>query len=401
MATSLKYAQTVNASPALVFRAFTNATALREWVSDTASVDPRPGGRFFLAWNSGYYASGEFTKVLPNKEINFIWEGRDDPNSTKVKIIISSLDNGMTSFTLEHLDLQEDAEWASTLKEISEGWGKGIRNLVSILEDGPDLRMINRPMLGVTFGDFDPKKAAELNVPVSDGLCIESVVDQMGAQAAGLHRNDIIISLNGKPVRDYPTIVAILEKQQAGDKVEIGFYRGSEKKKTKMELSRRPVPDIPMTAAGLSEAIRKNNAEDMLRLTKLLETVHDTEASFYPGTEEWNIKENLAHLIHTERDNQSFIQDLVFSQERVADSMAGNLTARLRATVSAYPSLESLMAELKACQVETVSLIAYLPDEYVAVKGSFWRMGYQLLENSFHTREHESQIAAVLGSVRH
>lgn len=401
MATNLKYAQAVNASPSLVFRAFTNATALREWISDTATVDPRPGGHFFLAWNNGYYVCGKFTKILADKEIDFIWEGRDDPASTKVRVLISSLDNGMTSFTLEHLDLKEDAKWAPAFKEISNGWAQGIRNLISILENGPDLRIVNRPMLGVTFGEFDDKRANELKTPENQGLRVENVVDGMGAQAAGLRRNDVIISMNGKPTLDYPTILADLQHHQAGDKVEVGFYRGAEKKKIKMELSRRPMPDVPMTAAGLSEAVRKNYAEDMLRLSKLLETAQDSETSFSPGPVEWSVKDILAHLIHEERDHHSTIQDLVFSQERVADGLGSNLTDRIRATVSAYPSVENLLAELKACQTETISLIAYLPDEFVAMKGSFWRMGYQLLENSFHTREHESQIATTLGAASH
>ena len=400
MGTSLKYAQAVDAAPALVFRAFTNATALREWVCETATVDPRPGGRLFLAWNSGYTVHGEYTKLVPEKEIQFTWEGRNDPAPTRIRVFISALDNGMTTFTLEHLDLQEDAEWASAFKEISYGWSKGIRNLVSILEDGPDLRIVNRPMLGVTFGTFDAKSAAELKIPVSEGLRVESVVDGMGAQAAGLHRDDVIISMNGKPVYDYPTILAGLQDQQAGDKVEITFYRGAEKKKIKMDLSRRPMPEVPMTAAGLSEAVRQNKADDMLQLSKLLANVPDKQATFSPRPDEWCVKEILAHLIHDERDNHVFIQDLVFSQERVADGVNNNLTARIQATVSAYPTLDSLLAELKACQAETVSLIATLPEEFIAMKGSFWRMGYQLLENSTHARGHAVQISAALGTAR-
>ncbi len=63
MATRLKYVQTIRTSPAQVYRSFTNAAALRVLLCDTASVAPRPIGRSCIAWNSGYYASGEYTKV--------------------------------------------------------------------------------------------------------------------------------------------------------------------------------------------------------------------------------------------------------------------------------------------------------------------------------------------------
>jgi uncharacterized protein YndB with AHSA1/START domain len=40
----------------MVYRAFTNSTALREWLCDTATVSPRLGGGF-TAWNGYAYGS--------------------------------------------------------------------------------------------------------------------------------------------------------------------------------------------------------------------------------------------------------------------------------------------------------------------------------------------------------
>ena len=41
----LKFETYIPARPEQVFYAFTNASALREWLCDLATVDPRPGGR--------------------------------------------------------------------------------------------------------------------------------------------------------------------------------------------------------------------------------------------------------------------------------------------------------------------------------------------------------------------
>ena len=199
MPTSLKYAQTVSATPAAVYRAFTNATGLREWLADVASVDLRPNGRFFLAWNSGYYTAGKYTKLVPEKEIQFVWLGRDDPSATRVRVTINALDNGMTSFALEHQELNTQGEWAGAFRQIERGWVQGVRNLVSLLEEGPDLRIVNRPMMGIVFGDFEKRHAEELGVPVNSGMRIDSVVEGLGAQSAGLKKNDVIITLEGKP----------------------------------------------------------------------------------------------------------------------------------------------------------------------------------------------------------
>jgi uncharacterized protein YndB with AHSA1/START domain len=55
---TLSFTQLVKTSPESVYDAFTNATQLREWLCNVATVVPRPGGRIYLWWNSGYYTSG-------------------------------------------------------------------------------------------------------------------------------------------------------------------------------------------------------------------------------------------------------------------------------------------------------------------------------------------------------
>jgi uncharacterized protein YndB with AHSA1/START domain len=394
--TTLKYAQTVSASPAAVFRAFTNATALREWLAEVATVDPRIGGRFFLAWNSGYYAAGEYTKIQQDKEVQLIWAGRDDPAPTKVRLTINPLDNGMTSLTLEHSDLNNQAEWANTFREISRGWELGMRNLVSILEEGPDLRIVNRPMMGILFGDFEKKHAEELGVPVNAGMRISSVVDGLGAQQAGLKKNDVIVAVESKAIADFSTLVTILQSKQAGDKIEVFFYRGGEKKRIVMELSRRPIPEIPMTPASLSAGVAQKYAVSFDQLAGVLKGASDEAAAMKPKEGEWNAKEVLAHLIHNERDTQAWINDLVFSQERASDNYSGNLQARVQATARAYGSVDALMEELRRNQAETIALLADLPDSFTENKGSFWRMGYQLIEIGVHTSEHAAQINDLL-----
>ena len=394
--TTLKFAQTVNASPAVVYRAFTNATALREWLAEVASVDPRPGGRFFLAWNSGYYAIGEFTKIQQEKEVAFTWKGRDDPGPTKVRLTISPLDNGMTSFILEHLDLNNQAEWADSFAQIEKGWTVGIRNLVSEIEEGPDLRIVNRPMMGILFGEFEKRHAEELGIPTVTGMRIDSVVDGLGAQQAGLRKNDVVVSVEGKSIQDFPTLLSILQNKQAGDKVEVGFYRGGEKKKVSMELSRRPIPEVPMTQGALAAAVAKSYAMGFEELKSVLADITNEQASHKPKADEWSINEVIAHLIHTERDSQLWINELAYNQERTSDSFSGNLPARVKATAGVYGSHESLLEELHRSQAETVALIAALPDTFASNRGSYWRMGYQLLEYGTHTHEHTAQISDLL-----
>ncbi len=78
--------QFVNAPLARVYYAFTNATSLREWLCDLATVSPRPGGRIYLYWNAGFYAAGEFLSVEKEKSIKFKWVGKDEPGASVVHV---------------------------------------------------------------------------------------------------------------------------------------------------------------------------------------------------------------------------------------------------------------------------------------------------------------------------
>jgi uncharacterized protein YndB with AHSA1/START domain len=243
----LSFTQLVKAPLNEAYRAFTNATALREWLCDVATLLAHPGGRIYLAWNKGYYTSGEFTSVTPKERLEFTWQGRHEPGPSLVQVTFVEKDNG-TLVTLEHSGIGTDEAWSRSLVEIEKGWKEGLENLASVLETGEDLRLVRRPMLGITLGDFNANKAKELNVPVTEGILLEGVLEGMGARAAGLQKDDVLVSMNGQTANDFASLATVLQDFRGGDKVEVVFYRGPEKKTVMMELSKRPIPDIPQSA---------------------------------------------------------------------------------------------------------------------------------------------------------
>lgn len=396
---TLKFKRFVDAPLAEVYRAFTNSTALREWFCNAAQAEARKGGRLYLWWNSGYYASGEFTALTPGKKIAFTWYGRGEPAPTRVQVTLAVKGNG-TSVSLAHSGIGTGKAWAKIPKNFTHGWQVALENLQWVLETGQDLRFVRRPMLGISGGDFNPAIAAKLGVPVTEGVRLESVSDGMGAQAAGLQKDDVIVRLGGKQVTGFATLLNALQGHRAGDQVPVVFYRGREKKTVTMELSARKLPEIPATPAALADAMRRTYAELDAELAQCFVGVSEAEAARAPAPGEWSAKETLAHLIAGERDNHSWIADLMNDSERWYDQYAGNVTARLTATLAAFPTLSALLEELKRVEAETVALLALLPPEFVAHKNTYWRTGYYLLQTPDHVREHLKQIRAAIDAAR-
>lgn len=395
----LKFETYIPASPAQVYYAFTNATALREWLCDLATVDPRPGGRVYLYWNSGYYSSGEYTALETGKSIALIWNGRGDPGRSQVSVTAELQESG-TRLTLLHCLPDETGEWENVVTEVNKGWVDSLENLASVLETGKDLRYINRPMLGIMLGDFNAEVAQKLGIPVSQGLRIDGVAEGMGAQAAGLQSNDVIVRIDGQEMNNFFSVPSIMVDKRAGDHVKVEFFRGPELKIVLMELSRRPLPEIPPTPEALAQAVDVLNTRCIALLEETFAGVSDSEAGFHPAAGEWSAKEILAHLIHGERFTQFDIVDRLTGFERWADDWGGNPDPQVQATVAAYPSLAGLMEELKQAYKETVALLARLPQSFVERRGSYWQVAYSNIQDNTHLDGHIEQIKAAINAAR-
>jgi uncharacterized protein YndB with AHSA1/START domain len=394
------FKRTVRAPAAEVYRAFTNATALSEWLSNVALATPQKGGRLYLGWNSGYYASGEFTAADFGKKVAFTWLGRGEPAATRVQATFKEK-GGSTTVTLTHAGIGGGKAWTAAAGEIARGWESGLENLQSVLETGLDLRFTLRPMLGIMGGDeVTPELAAREGLPVQRGLRLDGVVDGMGAQAAGLGSGDVLVGLGGTKITGWTSLIAALQAHRAGDTVAVTFYRGGEKTTATLKLSQRPLPEVPATAAALGDLARQVYARLDADLAECFAGVSEAEANHKPAPQEWSAKEVVAHLLTGERDGHSYLTDLVDGSERYYDLAIGNSMLRTRVVADAYPTVQAMLDDLKRMQAETVALIEGLPPEFVARKGSFWRYAYGYPTLYQHNDDHLAQIRAALASAR-
>jgi hypothetical protein len=292
--------------------------------------------------------------------------------------------------------------WTEHAQGFQQDWAWTLANLAQVLETGLDKRAFDRPMLGINISDFNVGIAKAMGVPVSDGIRLDFLPEEMGAYKAGLRKDDVVIALGGKPItNDFGTLVRALQGKKGGDKVEVVFYRGPEKMTVTMELTRRPVPQIPWDAAGLAKAVRAKYDEGLSALEKAFASAREAEADLEPATDEWSAKEVLAHLIQTERHWLENLDDVVGGYPRLSDEWAGNSTIHARATVAAYKTVCGLLDEMKRLADEMVAYAATLPTEFITRKASYFQVANMLLEGSLpHITSHIDQIQAAIASAR-
>ena len=373
------------------YRAFTNSTSLREWLCDVATVDPHPRGRMYLWWRGDFYSSGHYLELEEDKRVKFRWFSSIDPAPTEVTVTVTKMDGG-TLIRMDH-EVPDDPAWSKAAEGFRAEWTGSLENLKSVLETGLDLRIATRPMLGIFPGDFTEEQAAALGVPVREGMRLDGVVDGMGAQKCGLQANDVIIEMAGHPIRnDAYSLPNAIAGKKGGDKIEVVFYRGAEKRTAMMELSRRPMPEVPFNAVELADKARELYKFGLAEVEGCFEGATDAQAMARPAPQEWSALETVAHLIQGERFNQTYLTSLVDGYELVNDGFGSNVHAQVQATVAANPSIELMLGELRRAAEETLAYVSFLPDEFVANKGSFYRFGSVLLQPNFHLTGHTQQI---------
>ncbi len=398
----LEFRRTIHASPAELYRALTRPVAIREWLCDGATADARVGGHLHYWWNNGYYASGEFTALEPDSKVAVTWHGRNEPSPTTVAVLLQVVEGG-TEVILAHAGVGQRGRWAAHRKEIAKGWEASLENLQSVVETGEDLRLTRRPMLGILVDEFTPEVATQLGVPVTEGTRLGGVIAGMGAEAAGLQKDDVVVSIGGKPACNFPQIAAALQGRRAGDVVKVEFYRGSEKRTVDMALSHRRMPTVPPTPHKLAETVEQVNIAAAAQLAACLKGVTEAEANHRPAAGEWNALEVVAHFILTERENQTWITDLINDDERVSDRFENttNVPARIAALAGMYPASEMIIELLERSQAETVGMLDSLPPEFAKRKGSYWRLGHRLLEQGQgHAEQHVEQMRAAIAAAR-
>lgn len=381
----------------LAYRAFTNATSLREWLCDVATVEAHPNGRMYLWWRGDFYSSGHYLELDETKRVRFRWFSNIDSAPTEVTVSVSEKEGG-TLVRLDH-EIPDDPAWAHKAEPFRENWADSLRNLKSVLETGIDLRIAERPMLGIMPGDFTEEQARTLGVPVREGIRLDGVVDGMGAQRSGLQRDDVIVEMAGHPIRnDVNSLPLAIAGKKGGDHIPVILYRGAEKKTIDLELSKRPMPEVPFDAAELAKRARTLYEGGLAEVEQCFENATDEQAMAKPDPKEWSALEVVAHLIQGERFNQIYLTGLIDGYEPVTDGFGGNIDAQVAATVKANPSVALMLSALRRTVEETLAYVAMIPDDFVANKGSYYRFGFGLLQPNFHLTGHTEQIKAALSA---
>lgn len=95
---------------------------------------------------------------------------------------------------------------------------------------------VQRALLGVNIADVDAERAKELKLEKVEGVYIAGVPENGAAKQAGIKEGDVIIQVEGEPIKNTAELQEKISQYRPGDNVKVVVIRDTEKKQFTVTL---------------------------------------------------------------------------------------------------------------------------------------------------------------------
>ncbi len=109
-----------------------------------------------------------------------------------------------------------------------------------VYEDIINRGEVSRPWLGAVAYRLSAERAAAFGLPAAECSVVMSVVDGSSAQRAGMQQGDVLLRINGKPIRDGDDIRNRVSELKVGDTASVQVLRDGQTLDLRMRVEQMP-----------------------------------------------------------------------------------------------------------------------------------------------------------------
>jgi serine protease Do len=120
------------------------------------------------------------------------------------------------------------------------GFAININDIKVVAAQLTEQGFVNRGFLGISPVNLSPNLANLVEVPVMEGVLVAQVVPGSAADEGGLQEEDVIVEMNGQPIRNTGELSQFLLENLPGETVSIRFFRGAQEQTAEVVLGERP-----------------------------------------------------------------------------------------------------------------------------------------------------------------
>lgn len=142
------------------------------------------------------------------------------------------------------------------------GYGFAVpSNIVKkVVEDLLKFGVVQRGYLGVMIRDVDGNLAEEKDLNVTEGVYVDSLMENSAAKKGGLKIGDVITHVDNKVINTVPELQELIGRHRPGDNVKIMVNRSGKEKELSVKL-RNAEGNADLTNLEKDEVLRKLGAE--------------------------------------------------------------------------------------------------------------------------------------------
>ena len=134
-----------------------------------------------------------------------------------------------------------------------------------VVQDLIDDGTVRRAWLGLSMTAVAPEDAEVFGLPSITGAVVQSVTDNGPAAKAGLREADVIVTLDGVPVRRTSLLQQLVAEHDPGDRISLGVYRDRAERTLHVDLGEMPLQSAATPTAVARRA--RSSAETRLGMT--------------------------------------------------------------------------------------------------------------------------------------
>ena len=105
-----------------------------------------------------------------------------------------------------------------------------------VIDDLRQYGAVQRGILGVGIAELTGRQAASLGLPSVEGVYVNRVTPNSGADEGGIRRGDVILGINGTKVRTVPELQEIIARFHPGSVLKIQYFRKGKTNTTSVTL---------------------------------------------------------------------------------------------------------------------------------------------------------------------
>jgi serine protease Do len=114
-----------------------------------------------------------------------------------------------------------------------------VATLKTVLPQLREKGRVSRGYLGINIQNLDYDRAEAFGLEKAEGALVTRVIDDSPAAKAGIKHGDIVLTVDGRPVRETRDLIDYVSAQGPGKKVELGVLRDGKRLSRTVELTER------------------------------------------------------------------------------------------------------------------------------------------------------------------